>query len=76
MDSQKEEDDSQDYSWDYDDDNGEKQKALGKKQLISLTRDWLGRTNPDLNPTHGFFPVWAACLFIISGKCYFMIVIF
>lgn len=63
-------DDDEDYSWDYDDDSEDKPK-VSEHILISLTRDWLGRENPDSYPTHGFFPVWAFALLIISGK-YFL----
>lgn len=62
-------DDEEDYSWDYDDDSEEKPK-VSKHILISLTRDWLGRENPDAYPTHGFFPVWAFALLIIAGNNY------
>jgi hypothetical protein len=41
---------------------------MSRKQIISLTRDWLGRENPDTYPTHGFFPVWAVGLLMIAGK--------
>ena len=38
-----------------------------KDELIALTRDHFGRTDPDAL-LNGFFPVWAAIQFIISGK--------
>jgi hypothetical protein len=64
-------DESEDYSWDYDD-NAEVQEKQNRKLLISLTRDWLGRENPDASPTYGFFPVWAFFLLLVAGN-YFKI---
>ena len=38
------------------------------EENIALTRDWLGRENPDKTPFYGFFPVWPAMLMAIAGK--------
>jgi hypothetical protein len=67
-DKKKANDDSKDYSWDYDD-NTDVQAKLNRKLLISLTRDWLGRENPDSTPTYGFFPIWVFFLLLVAGIC-------
>jgi hypothetical protein len=56
-----------DYSWDYDEDSEVKPK-ISKELLISLTRDWWGRDNPDETPGYGFFPVWAFALICLSSN--------
>ena len=40
---------------------------LTKDQLVALTRDHLGRTDPDAL-LNGFFPVWAMIQFLIACK--------
>jgi hypothetical protein len=42
---------------------------LKNEELIALTRDHLGRTDPDAL-LNGFFPVWAAIQFIIACKLF------
>ena len=49
---------------------------MSQQVLISLTRDWLGRENPDAYPAHGFFPVWAFTLLIIAGKLLYSFLFF
>jgi hypothetical protein len=40
---------------------------LSKDEVVALTRDHFGRTDPDAL-LHGFFPVWAVIQFLIAGK--------
>ncbi|CAF0814410.1 unnamed protein product [Brachionus calyciflorus] len=68
-------DDIEDYSWDYDE-TSEVKPPLSKKEILSLNRDWLGREDPDKYPSHGFFPVWGACLIVMSVFFHVMAIIF
>lgn len=43
---------------------------MNKDELIALTRDHFGRTDPDAF-LNGFFPVWAAIQFLIACKLFF-----
>lgn len=56
-----------DYSWDYDE-NSPVKPPLTKEEIISLKRDYFGRTNPDRYPSDGFFPIWVFFLLVLSGK--------
>lgn len=40
-----------------------------KDEIIALTRDHFGRTNPD-DLLNGFFPVWAVIQFCLSGTLF------
>ena len=42
-------------------------EALSREELIALTRDHLGRKDPD-EFLNGFFPVWAAIQFLVACK--------
>ena len=44
---------------------------LSTEEIIALTRDHRGRTDPD-EFLNGFFPVWAAIQFLIA--CFFFII--
>ncbi len=59
-------------SYDNDEDywkpTGEKESKKTLNEVISLTRDHMGRENPDSTPMYGFFPVWPAMLLCLSGK--------
>jgi len=44
---------------------------VSKDELIALTRDHLGRKDPD-ELLNGFFPVWAAIQFLIA--CFFFVI--
>ncbi|CAF1071197.1 unnamed protein product [Adineta steineri] len=44
---------------------------VSKDQLIALTRDHFGRSDPDAL-LNGFFPVWAAIQFSIA--CFFFVI--
>lgn len=59
----------EDFIWDYDATENTKPK-INTNLLVSLTRDWLGREDPDNYPIHGFFPVWAAALLCLAGILY------
>lgn len=63
--------DEEDYKWDYDHDSADK-PGLTKEQILSLTRDWNGREDPDKYPTHGFFPVWGAALLILACNFHYL----
>jgi len=39
---------------------------LSKEEIIALTRDHLGRKNPD-ELLNGFIPVWAIIIYLISA---------
>ncbi|CAF2568707.1 unnamed protein product [Rotaria sp. Silwood2] len=42
---------------------------LTKDEIIAITRDHRGRTDPDAF-LNGFFPIWAAIQFLIAGKLF------
>jgi len=42
---------------------------VSRDELIALTRDHLGRQDPD-DLLNGFFPVWAAIQFLIACKLF------
>ncbi|CAF1275391.1 unnamed protein product, partial [Didymodactylos carnosus] len=48
--------------------NGE---TVTKEELIALTRDHYGRTDPDAL-LNGFFPVWAVIQFLLA--CFFFVI--
>jgi hypothetical protein len=44
-------------------------QQVSKEELVALTRDHWGRSDPD-ELLNGFFPVWAAIQFIIACKLF------